>query len=355
MAPKKNKSRKSGRVRRSTAGKILPPLDVRSNKQLKEFERRIKQGGITIVLVWAPWCGHCHKFMPHFDAAAKSPNRSVQAVKVEETMLPAVNAVLTKNINRAAKPLSVEGYPSLIVVDKKGNAVTAIEAVKNTEVMTNVMNNAGPLAEEAGINVGENIANLANSSLPATQPVINLRSNNVIVGEPIESPSVIRSVKAPSVKAPSVKAPSVKAPSVKAPSVKAPSVIKPDAIPSSTIMATNSLSIAKAASVKPPSTKVEDEARNIVSLSVPLIEPSSASSDVERISKSLTPGQKLSGGGYGGSLYSSLLRTTYTLAPAAALLATASVVLKKSKRSKRSKRTKRTNKKSRKTRKTRKN
>jgi thiol-disulfide isomerase/thioredoxin len=324
MAPKKNKTRKSGRVRRSTAGKILPPLDVRSNKQLKEFERRIKQGGITIVLVWAPWCGHCHKFMPHFDEAAKSPNRSVQAVKVEETMLPAVNAVLTKNINKSAKPLSVEGYPSLLVVDRNGNAVTAIEAVKSTSVMKNVMKNAGPLAEEAGINVGENIANL---TMPSTQPVINLRSNNVIVGEPIESPSVIRSVKAPS-------------------------VIKPDAIPSSTIMATNSLSIAKAASVKPPSAKVEDEARNIVSLSVPLTEPSNASSDIERISNSQTPGQKLSGGGYGGSLYSSLLRTTYTLAPAAALLATASVVLKKSKRSKR---TKRLNKKSRKTSKIRKN
>ena len=67
MAPKKNKTRKSGRVRRSTAGKILPPLDVRSNKQLKEFERRIKQGSITIVLVWAPWCGHCKNAKPEFE------------------------------------------------------------------------------------------------------------------------------------------------------------------------------------------------------------------------------------------------------------------------------------------------
>lgn len=329
MAPKKNKSRKSGRVRRSTAGKILPPLDVRSNKQLKEFERRIKQGGLTIVLVWAPWCGHCHKFMPHFDEAAKSPSRSVQAVKVEETMLPAVNAVLTKNINKAAKPLSVEGYPSLIVVDKNGNAVTAIEAVKSTEVMRNVMNNAGPLAEEAGINVGENIANL---TMPSTQPVINLSPNNVIVGEPIKSPSIIRSVKAPS-------------------------VIKPVAIPSSTIMPTNSLSIAKVASVK-PTAKVEDEAESIVSLSSPLTQPSSPSADDDSsISNRLTPEQRVSGGSYsgggrGGSLYSSLLRTTYTLAPAAALLATASVVLKKSKRTKR---TKRLNKRSRKTRKMRKN
>jgi len=346
MAPKKNKSRKSGKVRRSTAGKILPPLDVRSNKQLKEFERRIKQGNITIVLVWAPWCGHCHKFMPHFDEAAKSPNRSVQAVKVEETMLPAVNAVLTKNINKSAKPLSVEGYPSLLVVDKNGNEVTAIEAVKNTEVMTNVMNNAGPLAEEAGINVGENIANL---TMPSTQPVINLRSNTVSIGEPsIEAPLFIKSVKAPSVKAPTVKEPSV----IK--SVKAPTVIKPVAIPSATVMPSNTNSITKAKPSAKPSREAENEAERIVSLSSPITtSPSNPLNDSEEsISNSLTPEQKVSGGGYGGSLYSSLLRTTYTLAPAAALLATASLVLK---RSKRSKRTKRLNKKSRKTRKMRKN
>jgi hypothetical protein len=282
--------------------------------------------------------------MPHFDAAAKSPNRSVQAIKVEETMLPAVNAVLTKNINKAAKPLNVEGYPSLIVVDKKGNAVTSIEAVKSTQVMTNVMNNAGPLAEEAGINVEENIANLTNSSLPntsnsllSTQPVINIRSNNVSVEEAL-----------------------VKAPSVKAPSVKAPSVLKPVAIPSATIMPSNNIikaasakaANAKATSAKAASAKVEDEAERVVSLSSPLTQPSSPSSDDDSISNSLTAEQKVSGGGYGGSLYSSLLRTTYTLAPAAALLATASIVMKKSKRTKR---TKRLNKKSRKTLKMRKN
>jgi thiol-disulfide isomerase/thioredoxin len=341
MAPKKPKTRKLGRVRRSTAGKILPPLDVRSNKQLKEFEHRIKQGGITIVLVWAPWCDHCHKFMPHFDNAAKSPNRSVQIVKVEESMLPAVNAVLTGNINRSAKPLSVEGYPSLIVVDKNGNKVTEMEAVKNTEIMKKVMINAGPIAEEAGINVGENIANLANSSLPNTQPVINLGLNNI-------------SVEAPSIEAPSIKAPSIKAPSIKAPSIKAPSIVKQVAIPSATIMPFNTNSIAKAIAKAKPASAAANEAERIVSLSSPLTQsPSNAFLDTdESISNSLTPEQKVSGGGYGGSLYSSLLRTTYTLAPAAALLASASIVLKKSKRTKR---TKRLNKKSRKTRKMRKN
>ena len=343
MAPKKSKTRKSERVRRSTAGKILPPLDVRSNKQLKEFERRIKQGGITIVLVWASWCDHCHKFMPHFDAAAKSPNRSVQVVKVEDTMLPAVNEALVSNVNKSVRPLNAEGYPSVILVDNKGNTITDIEAVKNTTVMTNVMNNAGRLAKEAGINVEETIANLTKTpsltnSFPSIQPVSSIPS----IGAP--------SIGAPSIRAPSIRAPSIRAPSIREPSIKVPSVIKPSSIPSATIMPTNTTNTSSPSIPK----KLLDESSEIVSLSSPLtVSPSNPTNDREEsISNSLTPEQKVSGGGYGGSLYSSLLRTTYTLAPAAALLATASIVLK---RSKRTKRTKRLNKKTRKTRKMRKN
>jgi hypothetical protein len=116
----------------------------------------------------------------------------------------------------------------------------------------------------------------------------------------------------------------------------------------------NTNSIAKAIAKAKPASAAANEAERIVSLSSPLTQsPSNAFLDTdESISNSLTPEQKVSGGGYGGSLYSSLLRTTYTLAPAAALLASASIVLKKSKRTKR---TKRLNKKSRKTRKMRKN
>ena len=91
-------------------------------------------------------------------------------------------------------------------------------------------------------------------------------------------------------------------------------------------------SITKTISAKPISVEAKDEAERVVSLSSPLTQPSSPSSDDDSISNSLTPEQKVSGGGRGGSLYSSLLRTTYTLAPAAALLATASIVLKRTKR-----------------------
>jgi len=123
----------------SISGKILPPLDVRSSTSLNEFKKRILSGPITIVMVYADWCGHCHEMRPHFDAAAKSSNRSMQAITVNETMLDKVNESINNSINHNAKPIEVEGYPSILLVDNQGNKVSDINAVKDTNVMTKVM------------------------------------------------------------------------------------------------------------------------------------------------------------------------------------------------------------------------
>ena len=58
--------------RRSTSGIIYPPLDVRSPQDLNGIFKRITKGPITIVLVYADWCGHCHTLMPHFKEASNS-------------------------------------------------------------------------------------------------------------------------------------------------------------------------------------------------------------------------------------------------------------------------------------------
>jgi thiol-disulfide isomerase/thioredoxin len=189
---RKQKSRLRGkrtirRRRSAIAGKILPPLDVRSSKQLQEFKKRIEKGPVTFIMVWAPWCPHCHTMMPHFDAASKSPMRTAQSIKVEDKMLPAVNEMLTGQINKSAKPLNVEGFPSIIAVDKKGNVVTNIEPIRNTATMTKVMADAGPIAEEAGLNKTEvnmieansavknnlkNIIKAPNASIKPSEPTL---------------------------------------------------------------------------------------------------------------------------------------------------------------------------------------
>jgi thiol-disulfide isomerase/thioredoxin len=310
------------RHRFSTAGKIKLPLDVRSDNDLRLFRKVLKDKGLTIILVYATWCPHCHTLMPHFDEAASKPGNTVSAVKIEESMLDKVNNYVKNNIknnvNKSANPIQVNGYPSIILVNKNMEKVTDIEPVNSTESLEAVMKSAGPLAEQA---------KLINGS-------INKKSNSLNVTENIVKNN---SVEANSVKANSVKANSVKANSVKTNSVKANSneSIK-------TSIAPSPLNMFPGSPTNKPlslSNKEESIAEEITSMEAPIsteessistIEPPKISDDIE--SADIEPANKLSGGGRkGGSLMSAMARATYTLAPTAALLATAAMVIKRRK------------------------
>ena len=400
---RKSKSRKGRTARRrrtSTAGKVYPPLDVRSKKDLVRLGPLVKNGNLTIFLVWAKWCPHCHTMMPHFDAASKSPSRTINSVKVEEQMLPAVNQILATQVNKAAKPLNVEGFPSIIVVDKNANKVADLEPVRDTAVMTQVMANAGPLANKAGL-TNENVQNAANMiATPDPEPMnrstntnINMNLNSSAAkrnknkaflanlgleeegmaaaeAEAVASPKNIdigeenllgsiasKNNKPKPIKLNSLSTNALASTSTSTSANKVPKNTLKEATAPSTL---NTFNSAKEVITPPPASikKLSEEAEEVTSLASPLVPPSAVNDleenrNVPSISNSLTAEQKVSGGSYGerkgGSLYASLARTTYTLAPAAALLATAAVVMrgkkrvthKRSKKSRRSQRRRR--------------
>jgi thiol-disulfide isomerase/thioredoxin len=153
------KSRRAGRkpiyrrraTRHTSVGRIFPPVDVRNKGSIGEVLKRIKAGPITIMLVYADWCGHCKDFKPHFDAAARTPGRSIQAVKVSEPMLEEMNNAI-KSMNASAAPLAVDAYPTVMLLDNKGNSITEINAVKDTQTMTKVMKEAGQNADNISLN-----------------------------------------------------------------------------------------------------------------------------------------------------------------------------------------------------------
>ncbi len=346
------KMRKTARRHRaSTAGKILPPLDVRSTKHLREFEKRIKKGPLTIVMVYADWCGHCHTMAPHFDAASKSPGRSIQSVKVNEQMLDSVNDFMSKNIPQNSKPINVEGYPSILIVDNKGNKVTDIEPVRNTKTMTEVMNKSANLASNSGLinedpvnppnnaniyknkNFESNNANknklkllgLNNTSALATSSPLKMSNNlskNYNSGEE-ELEGKLNSAN----------------------ELNRENTTKKNAL-NGIVNKKNIIKTAAPATVAAPLGSNEDISLTApiepstneelsVAPEVPIVEPPKDERDLT-ISNDLAPNQKLAGGNYsmnkkGGNLMSVLSRTTYTLAPAAALIATASYVMNKNK------------------------
>ena len=309
----KRGGRKTARGHRhSTSAKILPPLDVRSNGMMNEFAKRIMKGPLTIVMVYADWCGHCHHMMPHFDAAAKSANRSVQAVKLNETMLNMANSTINKSVNQSAKPMSVEGYPSILLVDQQGNKVTEIEAVKNTNTMTKVMNESGSLARNAGIasmNSSMNQSMNTSSNRPALSMVTRNESPDEIVNNIIEN-----------------------------------EVIRPEMNVDNRTNRSNRRTMIgieeNGMASRPFGTSLGDV--DTFSAVSPMEEENMLTTpptgnDLHSIQNKLSEEKKV-----GGSLYEAMSRSAYVLAPTAALLATSALMMKRRtrKRSKKSKRSK---------------
>lgn len=157
--------------RGSAAGRLMSPVDVTSMKDLKGMWERISKGPLTVVLVYAPWCGHCHQLMPHFDAAAKSRDRTVQVVKVNDQMLPAANTYMRQNM-KSAKPIEIDGYPTVLLVKKDGTQIP-VNHTNDTARLTKLMNQAGTVAAEEQPNKAT-IPNIANS---VTKPVAQAGSN----------------------------------------------------------------------------------------------------------------------------------------------------------------------------------
>jgi thiol-disulfide isomerase/thioredoxin len=161
------KTKKSKSASRSVMGRLLPPVDIREEAQLGELQKRITNGPLTLVLVYADWCGHCQRFKPMMEELEKYPNRSVQTARIRDDMFP-------KSSISSAK---VEGYPSLMLVKKSGEVATfktpegeitnAIPEHTNLQKMTSLVRSAGT---EEGLNLleGNEPSNAVLNMKPAT-------------------------------------------------------------------------------------------------------------------------------------------------------------------------------------------
>lgn len=145
--------------RHSTFGRILPPLDVRNPKQLNHIIERITKGPVTVMVVYADWCGHCHKLMPHLKAAANMPQRNVQVLSIRDDMLSGYNKMVN-SVNRSASPIEVDGYPSVLLVGPNGEKLSEIAPTK--EALDSAMVNVAPVAVEAGLAPAHSLVSIHN-------------------------------------------------------------------------------------------------------------------------------------------------------------------------------------------------
>lgn len=118
---------------RGMMGEIMPPIDVDNEGLLDELKKRIKKGPMTMVLVYAPWCGHCQTYKPMYEQFENNPNRSIQIARVRDDMIEKANITNAK----------IEGYPAVILVNNKNTVVEEIADNRNVEKMNSIVENAG--------------------------------------------------------------------------------------------------------------------------------------------------------------------------------------------------------------------
>ena len=85
----------------------MSPVDVRSADKVGAFEGMLGSGPLTLVLVYADWCGHCQRFKKDTwnDLTAMS-NRKMNIAAVRDDMLSKTSLANSK----------IKGYPSLMLV-----------------------------------------------------------------------------------------------------------------------------------------------------------------------------------------------------------------------------------------------
>jgi len=119
-------------AKRSTKmGKLMPYVDVRSEKDVPKFESMIKTGPV-FVLVYADWCGHCKRFKENmWDEVATSKNKAVNTAALHYNM---VDKTSMKNTN-------IEGYPTLFEVKQtpKANVSTPVKTPQNKTELENLV------------------------------------------------------------------------------------------------------------------------------------------------------------------------------------------------------------------------
>ena len=106
-------------------------VDVRSRKDVASLENIIKSGPITIVLIYADWCGHCTRFKENVWSKLLENSHNAKLASIHHDQLE----------NTSLKDAKIKGYPSVLVVGKDGKPAV-FKGPAGEEEPTNAMPNA---------------------------------------------------------------------------------------------------------------------------------------------------------------------------------------------------------------------
>ncbi len=131
-------------------GRVMAPVDINKESLIGEMKKRIDKG-LFIVMVYSLSCGHCHTYMPKYKSLINNPNRAVEAGMVEASVWDKAKSEL--NLKNA----EIEGYPSVIAINKNyeavnfqeedGHSTNTVPDHNNMKMMNSIIENGLPEAE----------------------------------------------------------------------------------------------------------------------------------------------------------------------------------------------------------------
>ena len=112
------------------------------------FDSVIKSGGSWVVEFYAPWCGHCQKLAPHYEAAAKElAKKDPPPARFAKVDGAAYRSLMMR--------FGVTGYPTIFHIDASG-AVRPVSVSHSKQALmalaTRLWNNTAPLGVVASPN-----------------------------------------------------------------------------------------------------------------------------------------------------------------------------------------------------------
>ena len=128
------------------AGRVGPPVNVRSLKDIPRAIDLLKKGPVTLVFIYADWCGHCQRFKPKYTNAVRTPKRNMQAIEINDAMVSEFNSALENEIT-GATPLTPEGYPEILLVNTKGKPMGNVPSSASENDLVLTLSNADKLTQ----------------------------------------------------------------------------------------------------------------------------------------------------------------------------------------------------------------
>ncbi len=202
------KSKKSNKSGSKSAANNKISLNVRNEAEADNALEVMKKSPITIILVFANWCPHCHSYMETWNKLKSGP-RTVPMVEMdaaaeEPGAKEAVKEFLGSIKGPDGAPMEVNAYPTVLSVRNNKGSLEAepVENSRDEEVMTsllntipekpdNVVNNskkaksvAAATPEEANVDMASMPIPTAAESIAAATRTLeeNLKNNSVRAG-----------------------------------------------------------------------------------------------------------------------------------------------------------------------------